>query len=72
MGEAIPLGRACRRCGEQVILSVKTERSVYTDDLEALLQTPSGQKALLRIECDCSTPRTVAIEGTTPPATGQQ
>lgn len=65
MGEAIPLGRACRRCGEQVILTVETDRGVYTDDLEALLQTSPEQRALLRTECDCPTPRTVALKGTT-------
>jgi len=72
MGEAIPLGRACRRCGEQVVLTVETERGVYTDDLEALLQTEPGHKALLRTKCDCPTPRTVAVKGTTIPTTGEQ
>ncbi len=72
MGEAIPLGRACRRCGEQVVLTVETERGVYTDDLEALLQTAPGHKALLRTECDCPTPRTVAMKGTTTPTTDGQ
>jgi hypothetical protein len=72
MGEAIPLGRACRRCGEQVILTVETDRGVYTDDLEALLQTSPDQKALLRTECGCPTPRTVALKGTTLSTTGEQ
>jgi len=72
MGEAIPLGRACRRCGEQVVLTVETERGVYTDDLEALLQTSPGHRALLRAECDCPTPRTVTLKGTTLPATSEQ
>ncbi|RLM90005.1 hypothetical protein D3D01_18065 [Haloarcula sp. Atlit-7R] len=72
MGEAIPLGRACRRCGEQVVLTVETEQGVYTDDLEALLQTTPGQEALLRTECDCPTPRTVAVKGTTPPTPDEQ
>jgi len=72
MGEAIPLGRACRRCGEQVILAVEAERGVYTDDLEALLQTSLEQKALLRTECGCPTPRTVALKGTTLSTPGEQ
>ena len=72
MGEAIPIGRACQRCGEQVVLTVETERGVYTDDLEALLQTSPGQRALFRAVCDCPTPRTVTVKGTTPPATGEQ
>jgi len=71
MSEPIPLGRACRRCGEQVYLIVETERSVYTDDLEALLQTAPGQRALIKTDCDCPTPRAVALEGTTQPQTGQ-
>ena len=72
MGEAIPLGRACRRCGEQVILTVETDRGVYTDDLEALLQTSPEQKALLRTECDCPTSQTVALKGTTLSTPGEQ
>ncbi|WP_434530035.1 hypothetical protein ACODNH_01875 (plasmid) [Haloarcula sp. NS06] len=52
-------------------MAVDTERGVYTDDLEALLQTDPGHRALIRTECDCPTPRTVTVEGTTAPTNGE-
>ena len=63
MGESVPVGRACGRCGEQVVLSVATERGAYTDDLTALLNTKSGNGILVEAECDCPSPRRVTLEG---------
>jgi len=63
MGESIPLGRACGSCGGQVVLSVETERSEYTDDLAGLLNANIGESVVVRVECDCPTPRKVALEG---------
>lgn len=65
MGEPVPVGRACGLCGEQVILSVETEYSDYTDDLAGLLQASSGEGVLVKAECGCLTPRKVGLEGTT-------
>lgn len=64
MGEPVPLGRACGRCGEQVILSVETEYSDYTDDLTGLLEANSGEGVLVEAECGCPTPRRVELQGT--------
>jgi hypothetical protein len=65
MGEPVPLGRACGLCGKQVILSVDTEYSDYTDDLAGLLQASSGEGVLIEAECGCPTPRRVELQGTT-------
>jgi hypothetical protein len=65
MGEPVPLGRACGLCGAQVILYVETELSDYTDDLTGLLNASTGEGVIIEAECDCPSPRRVALEGTT-------
>jgi len=64
MGEPVELGRACGRCGEQVIMSVETEYSYYTDDLTGLLEVSSGEGVIVEAECGCPTPRRVELQGT--------
>lgn len=63
MGESVPVGRACGRCGEQIILSVVTERGEYTDDLTALLNTKADDGILVEAKCGCPTPRRATLEG---------
>jgi len=63
MGDPVPLGRACERCGEQVMLNVETEFAEYTDDLAGLLQTSPGEGVIVEAECGCPTPRRVTLEG---------
>jgi hypothetical protein len=63
MGESVPVGRVCGRCGEQVVLSVATEKGTYTDDLTALLNTNSDNGILVEAECGCPAPRRVTLEG---------
>ena len=65
MGEPVELGRACGRCGEQVILSVETEYSEYTDDLTGLFEVSSGEGVIVEAECGCPSPRQVELKGTT-------
>lgn len=62
VGEPIPLGRACGRCGEQIVLSVQTDGGVYTDDLAAIFQAQPRDVLVLEAECGCSPPRTVTLE----------
>ncbi len=64
MGEPIELGRICGRCGAQVVLSVEGDHGYYTDDLTALLATTPTAKVRIVAKCDCPTPRTVTLEGT--------
>lgn len=65
MGESLPVGRACGRCGEQVVLKIRTDGGTYTDDLAALLQAKRGDTLLVEAHCDCSPPHSVALEGVT-------
>ena len=65
MGEPVPLGRACGLCGEQVVLSVETEYSDYTDDLAGLLNASSGEVVIVEAGCGCQNPRRVALKGST-------
>jgi len=69
MGEPIPLGRACGRCGEQVIVKVETDGGIYTDDLAALLEAGPTDTLVIEAHCNCPRPRTVALEGTQTPNT---
>jgi hypothetical protein len=62
MGEPIPLGRACGRCGERVRLTVDTDGGVYNDDLEALFDARSSDLLLVEAHCGCDRPRAVALE----------
>jgi hypothetical protein len=62
MGEPVPLGRACGRCGDQFSLVVDVDGH-WTDDLEALMMSSPGDRRVLRLDCDCSPPRTVAVKG---------
>lgn len=64
MGEPIPISRACGLCGEQVILNVKTDGGVYTDDLAALLEAGPHDTLVIEAHCNCPRPRVVALEGT--------
>lgn len=68
MGESVPLGRSCGLCGEQVVLSVKTEYSDYTDDLAGLLQASLGEEIIVEAECGCPSPRRVGLKGASLPA----
>ncbi len=67
MGESVELGRCCARCGEQVTLSVDTERGTYTDDLEALLSASPGSGLLVEARCGCPSPRQTVLKSATKP-----
>jgi hypothetical protein len=68
MGEPIPVGHACGRCGEQIILSIRTDGGIYTHDLTALLEASRDDTLLVEADCGCPRPRRVALEGTPVPS----
>lgn len=62
MGIPVELGRACRRCGKQITLSVTTDGGTYTDDLTALLEASHRDTVIVQAECGCPRPREVSFQ----------
>jgi hypothetical protein len=65
MGVPVELGHACGLCGEQIILSIRTDGGTYTHDLAALLRASRDDTLLIEAECDCQTPRLLHLRGQT-------
>lgn len=66
MSESLPVGRACGRCGAQLILHVDVSHGEYTDSLTALLDVGPSGTVLVDAHCDCK-PQTVALQAVPQP-----